>query len=331
MFHLHGNILTEYGIASNNHGRNEGNMITLPILHWRGGKYSTVSAEAIREALRFIWQEQGLSVNRTVHPEDPENRYHYKPEFDPNLYVDDDIMGYLKIEQAKQEASPDENAAQVEQPPQEPDENTTQVEQPTQEPDKKKKPKKPKKPPKGKGTPRKGALDVTRAISTTPYDSDVVHNASGGKKDSTSLYSSQCHSTYYQYGFSITPNHLTDCKRVFHVLDGLDSLHRVGGSHSRWLYDFSPNSLIFRWTHDPCPRFLYCVEANNKTIDCPKLLKRMKNGRIDPEEVWIAGDIVEYLDVEILKSDGVHIFENPAFAIADLKQQMRRDLEIESA
>ena len=56
----------------------------------------------------------------------------------------------------------------------------------------------------------------------------------------------------------------------------------------------------------------------------------MKNGRIDPEEVWIAGDIVEYLDVEILKSDGVHIFENPAFAIADLKQQMRKDLEIES-
>ena len=310
MFHLHGNILTEYGIASNNHGRNEGNMITLPILHWRGNKYSTVSAEAIREALRFLWQEQGLSVNRTVHPEDPESRYHYKPEFNPDLYVDDDIMGYLKIEQAKQEASLDENDAQVKQP--------------TQEPNKKKKLLK------GKGTPRKGALDVTRAISTTPYDADVVHNASGGKKDSTSLYSSQCHSTYYQYGFSITPNHLTDCKRIFHVLDGLDSLRRVGGSHSRWLYDFSPNSLIFRWTHDPCPRFLYCIEANNKTIDCPKLLKRMKNGRIDPEEVWIAGDIVEYLDVEILKSDGVHIFENPAFAIADLKQQMRKDLGIES-
>lgn len=28
MWHLHGNILTEYGLASNNRGRNEGNLAT---------------------------------------------------------------------------------------------------------------------------------------------------------------------------------------------------------------------------------------------------------------------------------------------------------------
>jgi CRISPR-associated protein Cst2 len=165
---------------------------------------------------------------------------------------------------------------------------------------------------------------MNKAISTTPYDFDIAHSASGGKKDSNSLHSAESHSTHYQYCFSMTPNHLKDPNRVFHVLDGINSLRRVGGNQSNWLFDFSPNSLILRWTHDPCSRHLYSIEArHNETVAAPKLLKRMKNGRIDPTEVWIAGDLAEGFEME-----GVHLFENPAAAIEDLKQKMRRDLEL---
>jgi CRISPR-associated protein Cst2 len=168
---------------------------------------------------------------------------------------------------------------------------------------------------------------MSKAISTIPYDFDVLHSTYGGKKDSNSLYSAQCHATHYQYCFSMTPNHLKDPKRVFHVLDGINSLHRVGGSHSRWLYDFSPNSLVLRWTHDPCSRHLYSIDAKHseteEIVTAPKLLKRMQNGRIDPDEVWIAGDLAEEFEMA-----GVHLFKNPAAAIEDLKVKMRQDLGI---
>jgi CRISPR-associated protein Cst2 len=340
MWHLHANILTEYGLASNNRGRNEGNVSTLQKIHWRGKQHTTVSSEAIRAALRWFWQEQGLSLNRNVNYEDPDNIYSYKDNsFDPNLYVDDDILGYLKIEKAQKNLTSSQGE----------DIAIGDSEQQDNEPPQKAKPKSRSKKkeaalvdnrdnavvelepaveylpkPKGKGIPRKGALDMNKAISTTPYDFDLLHSAFGGKKDSTALYSSQCHSTHYQYCFSITPNHLKDPKRVFHVLDGINSLHRVGGSHSRWLYDFSPNSLILRWTHDPCSRHLYSIDAkHDEPITCAKLLKRMQNGRIDPTEVWIAGDLADRFEME-----GVHLFENPAAAIKDLKQKMRQDLEL---
>jgi CRISPR-associated protein Cst2 len=250
MWHLHGNILTEYGLASNNRGRNEGNLSTLQKIHWQGKQHTTVSSEAIRAALRWFWQEQGLSLNRNVNYEDPDNIYSYKDDcFDPVLYIDDDILGYLKIEKAQRspKSGQDEEITsgveeqQINEPPQKAkpksrskkkeatsieDRDNVAVESTPEEKHLQK--------PKGKGIPRKGSLDLSKAISTTPYDFDVLQSAFGGKKDSTALYSSQCHSTHYQYCFSMTPNYLKDPKRVFHVLDGINSLHRVGGSHSRW-------------------------------------------------------------------------------------------------
>jgi CRISPR-associated protein Cst2 len=341
MWHLHGNVLTEYGLASNNRGRNEGNLSTLQKIHWKGKQHTTVSAESIKAALRWLWQEQGLSssLNRNVNYEDSDNIYHFKAyDFNPDLYMDDDLLGYFKAEKAQKNPSPNqEDETKSGDPEQQVDESAQKA---------KSKPKSKKKEtefesqedvitkatqvdgylpkPKGKGIGRKGALDMNKAISTTPYDADVIHSASGGKKDSNALYSSQCHSTHYQYCFSMTPNHLKDPKRVFYVLDGVNSLHRVGGSHSNWLYDFSPNSLILRWTHDSCSRHLYSIDAkNNETVTASKLLKRMKSGWIDPKEVWIAGDLAEGFEME-----GVHLFENPAAAIEDIKQKMRRDLEL---
>ncbi len=312
MWHLHGNILTEYGLASNNHDRNIGNLLPLPKIHWKGQIHTTVSAEAIKFAMRRFWQEQKLSLNRTVNDENPDDIYHYKDaNFNPNLYVDDDVMGYLKIEKAQKISQSNR------------DRETTSDDIDLQSDDSPAKeeylPK-----PKGKGIPRKGALDMSRAISTTPYDRDVLHSAYGGKKDIASLHSAQFHSTHYQYCFSITPDSLKVRERIFNVLEGINSLRRVGGSNSGCLYDFSPNSLILRWTHDSCSRHLYSIDAKHDDPTCPKLLKRMQNGRIDPTEVWIAGDLAEGFEME-----GVHLFENPAAAIADLKQKMCADLGIE--
>lgn len=50
----------------------------------------------------------------------------------------------------------------------------------------------------------------------------------------------------------------------------------------------------------------------------------MKNGRIAPAEVWVAGDLAEGFEME-----GVHLSENPTKAIEDLTKQMLIDLGIE--
>lgn len=65
-YHLFGNILTGYGTAANNRGENEGNTTTLQKIIWKNEEHSTVSAEAIRWALRYYWQTvgNGYVVNR---------------------------------------------------------------------------------------------------------------------------------------------------------------------------------------------------------------------------------------------------------------------------
>ena len=67
--HLFGIVLTPHGIAANNRGDTEGNITTLQKILWHGEQHTTVSAEAIRWAIRWFWQQNlvdsGSILNRT--------------------------------------------------------------------------------------------------------------------------------------------------------------------------------------------------------------------------------------------------------------------------
>lgn len=58
------------------------------------------------------------------------------------------------------------------------------------------------------------------------------------------------------YGFAIAPDALKQKSRINAVLDGLISIGKVAGNQARFLYDFSPDSIILRWTHDFSPAFI---------------------------------------------------------------------------
>lgn len=75
--HLFGNILTGYGTAANNRGENEGHITTLQKLLWKGEVHTTVSAEAIRWALRYYWQTAGndYKVNRQWNDDENDNKW----------------------------------------------------------------------------------------------------------------------------------------------------------------------------------------------------------------------------------------------------------------
>ena len=67
--HVFANFVTPFGTAANNRAETEGNITTLQKLLWMGETHSTVSAEAIRFALRMrragTWSS-GASMCRTA-------------------------------------------------------------------------------------------------------------------------------------------------------------------------------------------------------------------------------------------------------------------------
>ena len=301
-FHLFGNILTSYGTAANNRGENEGNITTLQKIQWKNDIHTTVSAEAIRWALRYYWQisDGDYTVNRRWDEEAKPIPNHDWQDLngDEVRFIDDDVLGFMKAEAAKEEV--------------------------TDEPKAKGKKAKPK----GTTTARRGVLEVTRAVSTTPYAGDITFNAKSGQKDSTSLYGTEVHATRYQYGFALTPDRLKDKSRIIAVLEGLTSLGEVAGNHSRFLYDFSPDSLVLRWTHDFSPRFLYCFEEEEGNISFPELVRRVEAEDINPKELWIAGAIANSEEAETLEERGANVFPGVKAAVEDLKQEIATDLHL---
>lgn len=297
-FHLFGNILTVYGTAANNRGENEGNITTLQKLLWKGEVHTTVSAEAIRWALRYFWQnsEYDFEVNRQWN--DAKNDYDWQNEnFDDLLYIDDDVLGFMRAEGAKVDESDP--------------------------------PKKGKKAPKGTATVKRGVLEVTRAVSMLPYTGDITFNSKSGAKGSTSLYGTEVHATRYQYGFAMTPERLKVKERIIPTLDGLSSIGEVGGNHARFLYDFSPDSIVLRWTNDFSPRFLYCFEEDDDgAISAPDLLRRIEAGDIEAKELWVGGAIAHTATGSKLDELGVKLFPGVKAAVTDLQARITRDLQL---
>ncbi len=296
-WHLFGNILTSYGTAANNRGENEGNITTLQKIMWKGEVHSTVSAEAIRWALRYHWQiknDPDHPVNRRWDDDKNDNTWQDSG-FNQELYIDDDVLGFMRAESAREEAN-DETK------------------------DKSKKQK-------GTTTAKRGVLEVTRAVSTLPYAGDITFNAASGEKGRTSLYGTEVHATRYQYGFAMTPARLKVSSRLVAVLEGLTSLGEVAGNHSRFLYDFAPDSLVLRWTHDFAPRLLYCFEEDEAgNISTPDLIRRIEIADINPQELWVAGAIADTPHGEKLDELGAKVFRGIKAATEAIKTLIQQDL-----
>ncbi len=140
--HVFANFVTPFGTAANNRAETEGNITTLQKLLRQGETHSTASAEAIRFALRRIlggaektnrsWDES-LSANVWKEPQ-------FKGWADAKgvTFTDDDLLGYMIAEAAKEDGSDDG---------------------------------------KGSASVRRAVLEVTRAVSLTPWAGDVTFNA----------------------------------------------------------------------------------------------------------------------------------------------------------
>lgn len=310
-WHLFGLVATPHGTAANNRGENEGNITTLQKILWNNDEvHTTVSAEAIRWAIRYYWQRSGEAVNRVWDDEANEHRWQDErwaawtsaKERERQTYIDDDVLGFMVAEAAKTEG----NRAEVAGGGQGRKERV-----------------------KGVATKRRGALEVTRAVSLTPFAGDITFNAKSGLKTSTSLYGTEVHATRYQYGFALTPEWLREKARALRVVDAVTSLSEVAGNQSRFLYDFSPDSVVFRWTQDFAPRFLYGFELQDGAVRLRgDVDRRLKSADIDARELIVAGTIAAGPDGARLKESGAAVFEGVKSGAEEVKRRIRQELHL---
>ena len=253
---------------------------------WQGETHSTVSAEAIRFALRRVlgtfektnrvWAEAARANVWEDH------KFTGWATEKGHTFIDDDLLGFMTAEAAKDDGSDGG---------------------------------------KGSANVRRAVLEVTRAVSLTPWAGDVTFNAaspgatpSASKGDNKSKnpvpYGTELHATRYQYGIALTPERLRDKGRAAKAIHALCNLGTVAGNHGRFLFDFSPDAVVIRLTQDPAPRLLYCFDTadDGKTVVAPPLLDRLANGDIDPEELMLGVSDLDSKLASELKAKGVPVF-----------------------
>jgi CRISPR-associated protein Cst2 len=305
--HIFGSIVTGLGIASNNRGLTEGNTTTLQKIVWRDSVHSTVSAEAIRFALRRLLADCNRTWNESLRKNewlDAEfSRWAAAADAKPAVFADDDLLGFMRADAAKQENNEDDA--------EEPDETATE--------------KKPKGTAKPKGTinVRRGVLEISRAISLTPWAGEVTFNAASpgaspaaAKKDKKDAlnpvpYAAEMHATHYQYGFAMTPSKLRVQARAAEALHALASLGSVAGNNGRFLFDFSPETVIYRICDEASPRILNCYEFADGMPSAAELVRKVKSEDIKASEIIVGGKLAASLKLAL---PGIDAFEGVAKA-----------------
>lgn len=172
-------------------------------------------------------------------------------------------------------------------------------------------------------TKRRGAFEVSRAISLDPYWGDTAFGSKGGEKGKTSIHSTEVHCTAYQYTVALTPESLKDPKRAVLALDAISAVRHVGGNHSRFLYDFRPESIVIRITEDPSPWIMDCFKRMGDTVGCPRLLRLVEVGDVKADEIIVAGEIADTPYGEKLEKLGVKVCRGVKEAIALAKASLK--------
>jgi CRISPR-associated protein Cst2 len=171
-------------------------------------------------------------------------------------------------------------------------------------------------------TKRRGALEISRAISLDPYWGDTAFGSKGGEKGKTSIHSTEVHCTAYQYTIALTPESLKDPSRAALTLDAVGAVRHVGGNHARFLYDFRPESIVIRVTEDPSPWIMDSFKRVGDSVGCSRLVRLVEVGDVKADELIVGGEIADTPYGEQLSKLGVEVFRGVKEAIAAAKAKL---------
>ncbi|MDO5554463.1 MAG: type I-B CRISPR-associated protein Cas7/Cst2/DevR [Planctomycetia bacterium] len=193
----------------------------------------------------------------------------------------------------------------------------------------------------GTATIRRAVLEITRAVSLTPWSGDVSFNAaspgatpsaaknkSKSSKQPPAPYNAELHATRYQYGLAMTPERLADKTRATKALEAIASLQNVAGNHGRFLYDFAPEIMVIRITDDPAPRILYCFDTKDggQTVDADALIQRIECGDVTPDELFVGVSNVNSPLATALKAKKIAVSGVRA-AVADACKKIAKQIK----
>ncbi len=283
--HLFITVVTPTAIAANNRGEGDGSTLsTLQKITCGNDQHTTVSAEAIRWGLReYLQNNYEQQVNRTFDPD--QDKYNLKGEQNEKKGYNptDYIDDDLFGYMDAKKGSDNEDATKK----------------------------------------RRGVLEVSRAISLDPYWGDIAFGSTGGQRGKTSIHSTEVHRTAYQYSLALTPESLKDPKRADIVLDAIAAIRHVGGNHSRFLYEFRPESLVIRLTDDPSPWIMNCFKRVGESVGCPKLVRLVEVNDIPASELIVAGEIADTHYGTQLLDLGVTLYRGVKEAIQKAKEALK--------
>jgi CRISPR-associated protein Cst2 len=220
-------------------------------------------------------------VNRIFKVEEGKWAYREKEVYDPDRYADDDIFGFMNAQAAK--------AADGE----------SDEESPAAGSKKKKA--------KGTITKRRAPLAVARAVSLEPYQGELSFGSAGKEKDSTNLFSAEIHTTRYQYAFALCLAELRKKERAALVLDGIVDPPHVAGSHSRFLFDFSPEVIALSISDRHSHGFLHPFDRTKAGYTIARLIARVASGDLAARELIVGGLEPEKDEGLQLKGPGVEV------------------------
>jgi len=297
-YYLYGTVLTGEAVAANNRGDNMGNITTLQKVFLEDDVHTSVSAEAIRFAIRYRFQMEQLPVNRKYIDgkliyEDEKRTY--LAESLENILIDDDLMGYMDAAAAKAEKEDEEGKSNG-------------------------------KKAKGKATKRQSPLAVSRAVSLRPYRGELSFNAVSGEKEKgkLSLYGAEMHTTEYQYSFGLNLNDVVVKEHIGHFIDAIADMPPVAGNHSRFAYDFSPASIVLRVTRAHSPKIQQCFVHDEETrgyrID--RLLRKVESGDIPATEIIVGGEVSDTSGGLRLRELGVYCSRGVVEAMNEAKRRI---------
>src|SRR5947209_4222180 len=296
--YLYGTILTGEAVAANNRGDNIGNTTTLQKVFHQDDLHTSVSAEAIRFALRYRFQLEGLNVNRTYDPEagklnyDDEKRTKWNPE--DNVFVDDDLMGFMDAAAAQQEREAEEpESADAGEQKAAPAKGARKTKA------------------KGTTTKRPSPLAIGRAVSLRPYRGEISFNAVSGEKakGKLSLYNAEMHTTEYQYSFGLNLGDVINKQNIGHLIDAIVDPPPVAGNHARFAYDYSPASIVLRITSAHSSKIQNCFEHDEvgRTYTVERLIQRIEGGDVPADELIVGGEVVATPEGARLKELGAAV------------------------
>lgn len=175
-------------------------------------------------------------------------------------------------------------------------------------------------------TKRRGAIEISRAMSLDPYWGDIAFGSKGGEKGKTSIHSTEVHCTAYQYTIALTPESLKKPERALLALDAIGAVRHVGGNHARFLYDFRPESIVIRITDDPSPWIMDVFKRVGESVGCPRLVRLVEVGDVKANELLVGGEIADTPYGQQLKALGVQVYRGVKEAIATAKKLLSTEV-----